>query len=135
MPVSLKDQVALVVGASSGIGRETAVLFAREGARVMAAARRQERLAELQKQLAAEGHPIEIATADASVASRMEELGKQTVAKFGKVDVMVYVTGTNTPNRYLDKLTPDLGDQLISVNLNGAFYATHAVLPSMRQNG
>ena len=49
----------------------------------------------------------------------MEELGKQTVAKFGKVDVMVYVTGTNTPNRYLDKLTPELWDQLISVNLNG----------------
>ena len=135
MPVSLKDQAVLVVGASSGIGRDTAVLFAREGARVMAAARRRERLAELQKQLAAEGHPIEICAADASVPSQMEDLGKQTLAKFGKVDIMVYVTGTNTPNRYLDKLTPKLWDELISVNLNGAFYATHAVLPSMRQNG
>src|SRR3954454_18369142 len=106
MPVSLKDQAVLVVGASSGIGRETAVLFAREGARVMAAARRQERLADLQQQLASEGHPIEIATADASDAGQMQELGKQTVARFGRVDIMVYVTGTNTPNRYLDKLTP-----------------------------
>ncbi len=135
MPVSLKDQSVLVLGASSGIGRETAILFAREGARVMAAARRRERLAELQKQLAAEGHPIEIAAADASVAAQMEELGKKTHAAFGKLDILVYVTGTNTPNRYLDKLTPSIWDELISVNLNGAFYATHAVLPAMRQAG
>jgi NADP-dependent 3-hydroxy acid dehydrogenase YdfG len=135
MPVSLKDQSVLVVGASSGIGRDTAVLFAREGAKVMAAARRQERLAELQKQLADEGHPIEIATADAGVASQMQDLAQQTLAKFGKIDVMVYVTGTNTPNRYLDKLTPEIWDELVNVNLNGAFYATHAVLPSMREAG
>jgi serine 3-dehydrogenase (NADP+) len=135
MPVSLKDQSALIVGASSGIGRDTAVLFAREGARVMAAARRKERLAELQSQLAGEGHPIEIATADAGVATQMEDLAKATLAKFGKIDILVYVTGTNTPNRYLDKLTPALWDELITVNLNGAFYATHAVLPSMRNAG
>jgi serine 3-dehydrogenase (NADP+) len=135
MPVSLKDQSALIVGASSGIGRDTAVLFAREGARVMAAARRKERLAELQSQLAGEGHPIEIATADAGVATQMEDLAKATLAKFGKIDILVYVTGTNTPNRYLDKLTPALWDELITVNLNGAFYATHAVLPSMREAG
>jgi serine 3-dehydrogenase len=135
MPVSLKNQSVLVVGASSGIGRETAVLFAREGARVMAAARRQERLAELQAQLAKEGHPIEIASADASVASEMEALGKRTIEKFGKVDILVYVTGTNTPDRALTRLTPSIWDMMISVNLNGAFYATHAVLPSMRDAG
>src|SRR5215471_2447338 len=135
MLVSLKNRVVLVVGASSGIGRETAVLFAREGARVMAAARRQERLAELQKQLAAEGFPIEVATADAGDAKQMQALAETTLAKFGKIDVLVYVTGTNTPNRYLDKLTPEIWNEMISVNLNGAFYATHAVIPSMRDAG
>ncbi len=135
MPVSLKGQSVLVVGASSGIGRETAVLFAREGSRVMAAARRKDRLEELQKQLAGEGHKIEIAAADAGVAAQMQELAKSTLAKFGKIDILVYVTGTNTPDRYLDKLTPGLWDELITVNLNGAFYATHAILPSMRDAG
>ena len=53
MPVSLKDQVVLVVGASSGIGRETAVLFAKEGARVMASARREDRLRSLKGALRA----------------------------------------------------------------------------------
>src|SRR5512133_3698497 len=108
MPVSLKDQSVLVVGASSGIGRETAILFAREGARVMAAARRQERLAELQKQLAAAGHPIAIATADAGSAEQMEELGRRALDQFGKLDILVYVTGTNTPDRALTRLTPKI---------------------------
>jgi serine 3-dehydrogenase (NADP+) len=135
MPVSLKGQSALIVGASSGIGRDTAVLFAREGVRVMAAARRQERLAELQKQLAAEGHAVEIATADASSADQMEELGKRAIAAFGGLDILVYVTGTNTPDRSMARLTPAIWNEMINVNLNGAFYVTHAVLPSMRNAG
>jgi serine 3-dehydrogenase len=135
MPVSLKDQVVIVVGASSGIGRDTAVLFAREGACVVAAARRRDRLMSLQEELANEGQTIKIATADASNAGEMEELAKQTLEKFGKIDILVYVTGTNTPDRALTRLTPALWDMMISVNLNGAFYATHAVLPAMRAAG
>src|SRR5688572_14564292 len=132
MPVSLKDQVVLVVGASSGIGRETAVLFARERARVMASARREERLRELQQQLKQEGHAIEIFPADASKPAEMKALTEQTQSKLGPVDTLVYVTGTNTPDRYLPRLTPDIWDMMVSVNLNGAFYITHAVLPEMR---
>lgn len=132
MPVSLKDQTALVVGASSGIGRETAVLLAREGVRVMAAARRQERLEKLRAELASEGHTIEIAAADAASAAQMSELAARTLKAFGKVDILVYVTGTNTPDRALTRLTPALWDELVSVNLNGAYYVTAAVLPSMR---
>src|SRR5262249_26023756 len=117
------------------IGRETAVLFAREGVRVMAAARRHDRLLELQQQLAGEGHPIEIATADASVVSDMDALAKRTLEKFRKLDILVYVTGTNVKDRALTRLTPPTWDTMIAVNLNGAFYATHAVLPSMRDAG
>lgn len=135
MPVSLKDQTVLIVGASSGIGRETAILFAREGARVMAAARRHDRLAQLQQQLAAEGHAIEIATADAASAEQMAGLGRHTIETFGKLDILVYVTGTNTPDRALTRLTPAIWDELVSVNLNGAYYITHALLPSMRDAG
>src|SRR5580693_3990202 len=101
MPVTLKNQVVLIIGASSGIGRETAVLLAREGARVMAAARRQDRLLGLQKSLAQEGRAIEISTADASHAADMDQLAARTREKLGPVDIMVYVTGTNTPDRSL----------------------------------
>src|SRR5215475_13910857 len=98
MPVSLKDQVVIVVGASSGIGRDTAILFAREGSHVVAAARRRDRLTTLQEELANTCHSIEIATADASNAGEMDALAKRTLEKFGKIDILVYVTGTNTPD-------------------------------------
>lgn len=133
MPVSIKDQVVLVVGASSGIGRETAVLFAREGARVVASARRRDRLEALQEQLRKEGHSIEIVPADASSLEEMEQLAEGTRAKFGKVDVMVYATGTNTPDRSMKRLNHKIWDMMLSVNLNGAYYITSAVLPQMRE--
>lgn len=135
MPVTLKDQTVLVVGASSGIGRETAVLFAREGAKVMAAARREDRLKQLQSSLAKEGHAIEISPADASDAAQMAELAKKTRERFGEIDIAVYVTGTNIKDRSLQRLNVELWDKMISVNLNGAYYFTRALLPSMREKG
>jgi len=133
MPVTLQNQVVLVIGASSGIGRETAILFAREGARVMAAARRQDRLLGLQKALAVENRPIEIHACDATRAAEMEQLAAHTRERLGPIDVMVYVTGTNTPDRSLKRLKPEIWDRMLAVNLNGAYYATSAVLPSMRE--
>ena len=133
MPVSLKDQVVLVVGASSGIGRATAVMMAREGAKVMASARRQDRLEQWKREMAAEGHTVEIFVADACDAAQMDRLAEATRAKFGPVQILVYATGTNTPDRSLRRLRPAIWDELISTNLNGAYYATQAVLPAMRQ--
>ncbi|HUS08447.1 MAG TPA: SDR family oxidoreductase [Bryobacteraceae bacterium] len=135
MPVSLKDQGVLVIGASSGIGRATAVLFAREGARVMASARRQDRLRGLQDQLKEEGHSIEISAADAAKPADMQKLADLTRAKFGKIDILVFSTGTNTPDRSLKRLNAEIWDMMLSVNLNGAYYATQAVLPAMRESG
>jgi serine 3-dehydrogenase len=129
MPVSLKDQAVLVIGASSGIGRETAVLFAREGARVTASARREDRLLDLQKQLASEGFPIAIHAADASEASEMQRLA-DTV---GKVDILVFAAGTNTPDRALTRLTVEIWDMMVNANLNSAYYITQALLPAMRE--
>jgi len=135
MPVSLKDQVVLILGASSGIGRETAVLFAREGARVIASARRGDRLRSLQQQLAKEGFTLDIAAADASNAGEMEQLAERTRAQCGKIDVLVYVTGTNVPDRSMKRLNPRTWDMMLSVNLDGAYYITNAVLPAMREAG
>jgi NADP-dependent 3-hydroxy acid dehydrogenase YdfG len=133
MSTTLKSQTALIVGASSGIGRSIAVQFAREGATVMASARRQERLEELQEELAEENIDIGIFTADASNAEAMEELARRTVEQFEKIDILVYATGTNVPDRALTRLNAKIWDEVISVNLNGAYYATRAVLPAMRE--
>ena len=135
MGVKLTNQVVLVLGASSGIGRETAILFAREGARVMAAARRKDRLRALQQELAAENAAIEIAVADASSLEDMEGLVRHTRERLGEIDILVYSTGTNIKERALTRLTPALWDMMVSVNINGAYYATQAALPGMRQRG
>lgn len=133
MPVSVKEQNVLVVGASSGIGRETAIAFAREGARVCASARRLNRLQELESELQKEGRGIEISTADTAINAEMERLGEETLAKFGSVDILVYAAGTNTPDRAMARLKPPIWNSLIDVNLNGAYYITAALLPSMRK--
>jgi len=135
MPVSIENQVALVIGASSGIGRETAVLLAREGVRVMASARREERLRELQESLAREGRAVETLAADAADASQMAHLAEHTRARLGEIDILVFSTGINTPDRSMRRLTTDIWDTLVSVNLNAAYYATRAVLPRMRERG
>ncbi|HMF79223.1 MAG TPA: SDR family oxidoreductase [Bryobacteraceae bacterium] len=129
----IKDSKVLVVGGSSGIGRATALLFAREGARVMVAARREDRLLGLQEQLREEGFSIDISVADVSNPEAMERLAQQALAKFGNVDTLVYATGTNTPDRAMSRLNVATWDMMLSVNLSGAYYITHALLPSMRQ--
>ena|SRR5438067_1841459 len=126
--VSLKGQAVLVVGASSGIGRAAAVLFAKEGARVMAAARREDRLKKLREELP----EIQTAVADASDAAAMTRLADDTRAKMGDIDIVVYNTGTNIKDRALVNLTPPRWDMMIATNLNGAYYITQAVLPAMR---
>ncbi|MDX1981989.1 MAG: SDR family oxidoreductase [Bryobacteraceae bacterium] len=132
MSVSLKNQVALVVGASSGIGYSSAVLLARDGAKVMASARRAGRLEELKAKLTAEGCEIDVFAADAGKADDMEKLAAATRARFGKVDILVYATGTNTPDRALTRLNNSIWHELVQVNLNGAYYITQALLPAMR---
>src|SRR6185503_6997837 len=130
MPVSLRDKVVLVLGASSGIGRAVAQLFAAEGARVMAAARRENRLAELQSEMTKAGHAIEVHACDASNSAEVNALAKLTREKLGKIDFLIYVSGTNVKNRALSVLDVPTWERMISVNLNGAYYATQAVLPA-----
>ena len=133
MAESLRDRVVVVIGASSGIGRQTAILFAREGAKVMAAARREERLKDLALELAAAGCAIAIHRADATRAGDLDALMRAARERLGEIDTVVYATGDNTPDRHLNRLTPAGWDEMVSVNLNGAFYATHAALPAMRE--
>src|SRR5205807_6729982 len=95
------------------------------------AARREDRLASLKKEVPS----IEIAIADASKVADMERLARETESRLGPIDILVYNTGTNIKDRALANLTPPRWDMMISVNLNGAYYITQAVLPGMRARG
>ncbi len=125
--MTLEGQSALVVGASSGIGRAVAVQFAREGVRVMASARREDRLRQLQAEAG-----IDILPADVADAAAMQRLGAAALQRFGGLDILVYAAGTNSPDRWLPRMTVEVWNEVIQVNLNGAYYITHALLPAMR---
>ena len=92
---------------------------------MLASARRQDRLEQLRE---ASGGRIAIHAADAGDPDQMTALA----AAAGRVDVLVYATGTNTPDRALTRLTDPIWHELVQVNLNGAWYITRALLPSMR---
>ena len=133
MPVSLAGERVLIVGASSGVGRATAVLFARAGAKVFVTARRADRLEELSTQLAREGFAIGAIAADASQVPEVEAMVNAARAFLGGVDILVHSTGTNTPDRNLKRLNIDIWNHMIGVNLNAAYYVTQALLPAMRE--
>lgn len=135
MTLRLDGQTALVVGATSGMGRAIAVSLARAGAQVIAAGRRIDRLDELKSEVAAIGGMIETRMADATNSADVERLVEQALKSFGRIDLLVYATGTNLPERSVAVLTNDKWQELIATNLTGAFTCTKAVLPAMRAVG
>jgi NADP-dependent 3-hydroxy acid dehydrogenase YdfG len=102
---------------------------------VIASARRAERLRELETEAGKSGFSIRVQPADASKADEMKKLVDDTQANVGTVDILVYAAGTNIPNRALNVLNPETWDMMLDANLNGAYYATYAVLPAMRAAG
>jgi NAD(P)-dependent dehydrogenase (short-subunit alcohol dehydrogenase family) len=126
--------VVAVIGASSGIGRETALEFARQGARVAIAARRAERLAELAEVLRAAGSTAFAMTTDVSDREQVGRFVAGAWERFGRLDVLVNSAGSGWVGRVED--TPsDVFEGLMQVNYLGAVYACQAAVPLMRRQG
>lgn len=130
MSGSLQGQVAIVVGASSGMGQATALALAAAGAKVMAAGRRADRLQQLQA-----NYPdnIRCCPTDVIVRNEVDRLIAETLQAWQRIDLLVYATGTNLPQRSLTQLSVEGWTELLQTNLTGAFHCTQAVLPAMRQ--
>lgn len=135
MPNILKSQVVLILGASSGIGQATAIMAANAGATVIAAARREERLLEMQTRLRADGVALAICKADADSLDDVTALVTGVIAQYGRIDIAVYACGTNSPDRAMKVMPPATWNHILQTNLTGAFYFSHALLPHMRQAG
>jgi NAD(P)-dependent dehydrogenase (short-subunit alcohol dehydrogenase family) len=128
----LANEVAVVTGASSGIGAATAQELARRGARVVLAARRVDKLrAHEQAILAAGGQALSVPT-DVTDAKQVARLVEAAEASFGRVDVLVNNAGVNW-RRPIAASAPDDLVRLLEVNLVGAVLLTQAVLPGMLQ--
>jgi NADP-dependent 3-hydroxy acid dehydrogenase YdfG len=125
---SLTGTVALITGASSGIGAATAEALASLGATVVLAARRTERIEELAGKIRADGGTALAITADITSETDARAIVERTVAEFGQLDTLVNNAGTMLLGPALDAPL-DEWRRMVELNLLGLMYCTHAALP------
>ncbi len=131
----LDNMVAVIGGASTGMGAATARLFAQEGAKVVVAARSSEKLAALVDEIAASGGTAMAVSVDATDRAAVDAMAAQARAQFGTIDVLVNSVGTNIKNRAFTEMRPEDWDMMIAHNLTVAYNLVDAVLPTMREQG
>ena len=127
--------VALVTGASRGLGRATALELARSGHVVGLLARSRDRLSEVAAVIRGEGGTAVVLPADIADAAAVSAAVSALVSEAGPVQVLVNNAGMVDPVAPLPALTPADFDRTVAVNLHGAFYAARAVLPGMLAAG
>ncbi len=128
----IKDKVVIITGASSGLGEATARRLAKNGAKLMLAARREERLKELVADIQKDGGTAKYQVTDVTDKSQVEALAKATHQAYERIDVLVNNAGL-MPLSPLDQTKVDEWDKMVDVNIKGVLYAIAAVLPIMRQ--
>jgi NAD(P)-dependent dehydrogenase (short-subunit alcohol dehydrogenase family) len=130
----LTEQVVVVMGASSGIGRETARQLGARGARVVVSARDGEALDTLVAEMAGEGSEAVAVVADVSVAEQVQRVADRAAEVFGGLDTWVHAAAVAVYGRFEDT-TPDEFRRVLDVNLMGPVHGAKAALPHLRRRG
>ena len=130
----ISQQVVAIVGASSGIGRETALQFAKKGAKVVVAARSQSGLESLVSEIKLFGGDAAAIVADVSEFDQVKAIADKAVEVYGRLDTWVHsaATGVLAP---FDQITPEEFKRVIDVNLTGQAYGAMAALPHLKKEG
>lgn len=126
----IKGKVAIVTGASSGIGYATCLALSKAGARVAAGARRTDRLESLEKEIAKNGGEILIQKLDVTKKAECDSFVDAAAKKWGMVDILVNNAGL-MPLSFFKSLKVDEWDRMIDVNIKGVLYCTAAAIPHM----
>ena len=131
----LDDQVVIITGAGTGIGREAALLFADQGATLVLAGRRIEPLNEVVHMIELKGGTAVARSTDLEDGDAAAALGRWALAEFGKVDVIVNNAGHSTPAKSIRFIPADQWDSVFRVNVEGVFRLTQSVIESMLERG
>ena len=134
MTDSLKDKVAIITGASSGIGEATAHRLAESGARVVLAARRVERLEALAADIERREGTALVAPTDVTDERSVQRLARTALDAFGRIDILINNAGI-MPLSPISKLRVEEWDRMIDVNIKGVLYCIAATLPTMLEQG
>ena len=128
------EQVVVLMGASSGIGRETAVRFARKGAKVVASARGEEGLDSLVQEIRDEGGEAIAVPADTSEFEQVKAVADRAVQEYGRLDTWVHLAAVGLFATF-EQTTPEEFARVIDVNLMGQVYGAMAALPHIKREG
>ena len=134
MPKPLSEQSVVVVGASSGIGRATALAFARKGARVTVAARSADDLTSLVAEITGAGGTATAVPTDVAEPDQLRELATRAAAAHGGIDTWVNAAAVSVYGR-VEEITPQEYERVLRVNLLGQVFGTQAALPHLRSAG
>jgi len=130
----LDGKVAVITGASQGIGEAIARLFTREGAQVIVNARTEARVHGVVEAITAEGGAAHGVAADIGTAAGVEQLVSGALERFKAIDILVHNAGI-FPYRMLEDMDDDSWNEVIDVNLTSAYRLTKACIPAMKQRG
>ena len=128
----IKDKVAIITGASSGIGYATALALSKAGAKVAIGARRIDRLEELAKKISADGGEVFYQKLDVTQRSECENFAKAVLDKWNSIDILVNNAGL-MPLSLFKSLKVDEWDRMIDVNIKGVLYCTGSVILHMKE--
>ena len=130
----VQDQVVVVMGASSGIGRAAALRFAAEGAKVVVSARSEPGLASLVAEIRAAGGVAVAVPADVAHLDQVEAVAARAVGEFGRLDTWVHLAAVLVVAPF-EQTTPEEFDRVLAVNLTGQVNGARAALPHLRRAG
>ncbi|MEF3305922.1 SDR family oxidoreductase [Paenibacillus sp. GYB003] len=131
----VKDQVAFVTGAGSGIGRAAAIKLAQEGAKVCLADLKENRAGDVLKQIESFGGQAIVADIDVSDPTRMEAGIRQTFEQWNRLDIVFANAGINGTWTPIENMAEQDWDNTLATNLKGTFLAVKYAIPHMKQNG
>ncbi|MFZ3385284.1 MAG: 3-oxoacyl-ACP reductase FabG [Candidatus Methanoperedens sp.] len=130
----VKDKVVIITGGGSGIGRETGILFAREGSKVVVADVNEKAGTETVDTIKKAGGEAFFAILDVSNREQAKQVVKDTVAKYGRLDVLINNAGI-IQDALVVKMTEEQWDKVININLKGPFNCIQAVVEQMISQG
>lgn len=130
----LKNKVAIITGASSGIGKETAMLFCQEGAKITGTSRSIEKLEQVCREIGGNEEKMIYVKGDVTSTEDMEEVVRKTIDTFGRVDILINNAGI-TQDALITKMTKEQWNKVLNVDLSGAFNCIQVVAPYMIEQG
>lgn len=134
-PFRLDGQVAIITGSSRGIGKQTALLMARLGAKIVVSSRKAEACEVVATQIKAEGGEAAVIACNVSRKPEVEALIAGTVAQFGRIDILVCNAAANPAFGPMSELSDEAFDKIMATNVKANLWLCNLVIPGMAQRG